>query len=160
MSKRYTSVDEYLADQSEKTREMLQGLREIIKDAAPQAKEKISYNMPAYDVHGVLVYFAGYKGHIGLYPTGSGIKAFQKEIAGYESSKGAVRFPLDRALPKTLITKIVKYRLKQNLEKAEKASKPPQKSGKAPKKVAKVPNKADKAPKKVPKKANNRPKGK
>ena len=129
-SKRYTSVDEYLADQSEKTREMLQGLREIIKDAAPQAKEKISYNMPAYDVHGVLVYFAGYKGHIGFYPTGSGIKAFQKEIAGYESSKGAVRFPLDRALPKTLITKIVKYRLKQNLEKAEKTAKAPKKAPK------------------------------
>ena len=136
-SKRYTSVDEYLADQTEKTREMLEDLREIIKDAAPQAKEKISYNMPAYDVHGVLVYFAGYKGHIGFYPTGSGIKAFQKEIAGYESSKGAVRFPLDRALPETLITKIVKYRLKQNLEKAEKTGKAPKKAAKAPKNAPK-----------------------
>jgi uncharacterized protein YdhG (YjbR/CyaY superfamily) len=133
-SKRYTSVEEYLADQEDTTREMLESLREVIKRAAPQAKEKISYNMPAYDVHGVLVYFAGYKGHIGFYPTGSGVAAFQKEIAGYESSKGAIRFPLDRALPKTLITRIVKYRLKQNLEKATRA---PKKTGKTPKKATK-----------------------
>ena len=118
MSKRYTSVGEYLADQPDAVRETLEDLRTTIQRAAPQAKERISYNMPAYDVNGVLVYFAGHKGHIGFYPTGSGVAAFQKEIAGYESSKGAIRFPLDRPLPKTLITKIVKYRLKENLEKA------------------------------------------
>jgi uncharacterized protein YdhG (YjbR/CyaY superfamily) len=74
--------------------------------------------MPAYDLRGILVYFAAHRGHIGLYPTASGVKAFEKEIAAYESSKGAIQFPLDRPLPKTLIAKIVKYRLKQNLEKA------------------------------------------
>jgi len=117
MSKRYTSVDEYLADHPEEIREQLEDLREIIKKAAPQATERISYNMPAYDLNGILVYFAGYKGHIGFYPTASGIKAFQQKIAKFESSKGAVRFPLDKPLPKTLITRIVKFRAKENLEK-------------------------------------------
>ena len=118
MSKRYTSVEEYLADQPDELREKLEGLRLTIKRAAPGAVERISYNMPAYDLRGILVYFAAHRGHIGLYPTASGVKAFEKEIAGYESSKGAIQFPLDRPLPKTLIAKIVKYRLKQNLEKA------------------------------------------
>jgi uncharacterized protein YdhG (YjbR/CyaY superfamily) len=117
MSKHYASVEEYLATQPEETRELLEDLRAIIKNAAPHATETISYNMPAYDLNGILVYFAAYKGHIGLYPTASGIKAFQQEIAKYESSKGAIRLPLDRPLPKTLITRIVKFRLKENLEK-------------------------------------------
>ena len=118
-SKRYTSVEEYLAGQPKETREILEGLRETIRRAAPRARERISYNMPAYDMNGVLVYFAGYKAHIGFYPTGSGIAAFQKDIAGYESSKGAIRFPLGHPLPNALITRIVKYRLKENLEKAK-----------------------------------------
>lgn len=117
MAKHYTSVEEYLAAQPEEIRDQLEELRVIIKKAAPRATERISYNMPAYDLNGILVYFAGYKGHIGFYPTASGIKAFQEEIAKFESSKGAVRFPLDRPLPKTLITRIVKFRLKENLEK-------------------------------------------
>jgi len=117
MSKWYTSVDEYLADQPEEIRGQLEDLREIIKKAAPRATERISYNMPAYDLNGVLVYFAGYKGHVGLYPTASGIKAFQTELAKFESSKGAIRLPLDHPLPKTLITRIVKFRAKENLEK-------------------------------------------
>jgi uncharacterized protein YdhG (YjbR/CyaY superfamily) len=117
MAKHYTSVEEYLAAQPEEIRGQLEKLRVIIKKAAPRATERISYNMPAYDLNGILVYFAGYKGHIGFYPTASGIKAFQEEIAKFESSKGAVRFPLDRPLPKTLITRIVKFRLKENLEK-------------------------------------------
>ena len=114
MSKRYTSVDEYLADQTKETRELLEELRAIIKKAAPRATERISYNMPAYDLNGVLVYFAGYKGHIGFYPTASGVAAFQKEIAKFENSKGAIRFPLDKPLPKSLITQIVKFRLMEN----------------------------------------------
>ena len=118
MSKRYTSVEEYLADQPEELLETLEELREIIKRAAPQAVERISYNMPAYDLKGILVYFAAHRGHIGLYPTASGVKAFEKEIGDYEHSKGAIQFPLDHPLPKTLIAKIVKYRLKENLEKA------------------------------------------
>lgn len=122
MSKRYTSVEEYLAAQPGETRDKLEVLRAIIKNAAPQATERISYNMAAYDFNGVLVYFAGYKAHIGFYPTPSGIKAFQKELEKYASSKGAVQFPLDRPLPKTLISNIVKFRLKENLEKARRKS--------------------------------------
>jgi uncharacterized protein YdhG (YjbR/CyaY superfamily) len=119
MSKRYISVDEYLADQPEETRVLLEELRTIIKKAAPQTTERISYNMPAYDLNGILVYFAGYKGHIGFYPTASGIREFQQKIAKFENSKGAIRFPLDKPLPKTLITQIVKFRQKENLEKAK-----------------------------------------
>jgi uncharacterized protein YdhG (YjbR/CyaY superfamily) len=118
MRKHYTSIEEYLADQPAETRKILEGLRQTIKKAAPQAKERISYNMPAYDLNGILVYFAARKGHIGFYPTASGVKAFQQEIAGYENSKGAIRFPLDRPLPMAFIARIVEYRLKENLEKA------------------------------------------
>jgi uncharacterized protein YdhG (YjbR/CyaY superfamily) len=118
LTKRYASVEEYLAGQPDDTRETLEKLRQIIKRAAPQAVERISYNMPAYDLKGMLVYFAGRKDHIGFYPTGSGVKAFEKELGEYKHSKGAIRFPLDRPMPKTLLTKIVKYRLKENLEKA------------------------------------------
>jgi len=141
MLKRYSSVEEYLAGQPVEIREKLEDLRQIIKRAAPQAIERISYNMPAYDVNGILVYFAGYKRHIGLYPTASGTKAFQKEIAVYENSKGAIRLPLDKPLPRTLITNIVKYRLKENLEKAslKKAAKTPAaKTGKKPKPIKKA----------------------
>jgi uncharacterized protein YdhG (YjbR/CyaY superfamily) len=95
----------------------LQGLRNTIKKAAPKAEEVISYNMPAYKLNGALVYFAAYKGHIGFYPTGSGIEAFTKELSAYEGSKGTVRFPLDQPLPMSLITQIVKYRVQKNLEK-------------------------------------------
>ena len=86
--------------------------------AAPGANEVISYRMPAYEQNGMLVYFAGYKSHIGFYPTGEGISAFSKEIAAYKSSKGAVQFPLDKPLPVSLISKMVKHRVQVNKEKA------------------------------------------
>ena len=75
--------------------------------------------MPAFKLHGVLVYYAGYKNHIGFYPTGSAITAFEKELSGYKTSKGTVQFPLETSLPLPLITRIVKFRVKENLEKAE-----------------------------------------
>ena len=90
-----------------------------LKKAAPGAEELISYNMPAFKLHGVLVYYAGYKNHIGFYPTGSAITAFEKELSGYKTSKGTVQFPLETSLPLPLITRIVKFRVKENLEKAE-----------------------------------------
>jgi uncharacterized protein YdhG (YjbR/CyaY superfamily) len=77
--------------------------------------------MPAYKCNGVLVYFGAYKNHIGFYPTGRGISAFQKELSGYEGSKGTVRFPIDKPLPMGLISKIVKFRVKENLEKKKKS---------------------------------------
>lgn len=108
--KKYTSVNEYLLDFPEKTRALLEELRAAIKKAAPQAKEVISYNMPAYKQNKVLVYFAGYKNHIGFYPTSSGIAYFQEELTNFKTSKGAVQFPLDQPLPLKLVEKIVKFR--------------------------------------------------
>jgi uncharacterized protein YdhG (YjbR/CyaY superfamily) len=114
----FTSIDEYIATFPAETQQILQKLRAAIKSAAPKAEEKISYQMPAFALHGNLVYFAAAKNHIGFYPTSSGIAAFKEELSKYEGSKGAVRFPLDRPLPLTLIKKIVKYRVAENLQKA------------------------------------------
>jgi uncharacterized protein YdhG (YjbR/CyaY superfamily) len=111
------SVDEYLELYPPIVRKSLQKLRQTIKAAAPEAEEMISYQMPAYKYKGVLVYFAAYKNHIGLYPTAAGIKAFQKELSVYEGSKGTVRFPIDKPLPLGLVSKIVKFRVKENVAK-------------------------------------------
>lgn len=119
MSKKFKTVDEYLSGFPESTRMKLQTLRDVIKRAAPGAEEVISYNMPAIKQHGVLVYYAGYKGHIGFYPTGSGIATFKKELSVYEGSKGAVRFPLDGAIPAGLVSRIVKFRIKEDQAKAK-----------------------------------------
>jgi uncharacterized protein YdhG (YjbR/CyaY superfamily) len=110
------NVAEYIADFPVETQLILEELRETIKKAAPEAEEVISYKMPAYKLHGVLVYFAAYKKHIGFYPTSLGIKAFEKELSGYKTSKGAVQFPIDRALPFDLISKIVVSRVTENKE--------------------------------------------
>ena len=96
---------------------MLEDLRQTIRKAAPKAEEVISYQMPAFKFHGMLVYFAGFKNHIGFYPTSSAIKAFNKELSAYAGAKGTVRFPLDKPIPVGLITKIVKHRVKENLAK-------------------------------------------
>lgn len=112
------TIDEYIASFPAETQVLLKQMRTIIQKAAPKAEECISYQMPAYKLHGMLVYFAGYKKHIGFYPTSSGIRVFQEEINTYKNSKGAVQFPLDKKLPVSLVTKIVKYRVKENIEKA------------------------------------------
>ncbi len=91
-------------------------MRQAIIKAAPAAEERISYGMPAYKLHGVLVYFAGYKNHIGFYATPTGHAAFKKELSVYKEGKGSVQFPLEEALPLSLVIKIVKFRVKENLE--------------------------------------------
>jgi uncharacterized protein YdhG (YjbR/CyaY superfamily) len=111
------TVDEYLKPFPPEVRNKLEQLRQTIKAAAPEAEELISYMMPAYKQNGALVYFGGYKTHIGFYPTARGIEAFKKELSGYEGSKGTVRFPIDKPLPLGLISKIVKFRVKENEEK-------------------------------------------
>lgn len=113
------SVDGYIAGFPPKTKVLLEKLRAAIQKAAPKAEEVISYQMPAYKLDGMLVYFAGYDKHIGFYPMPSAIAAFQKEIAGYKQAKGSVQFPLDKPLPLALVTKMVKFRVKENLEKAK-----------------------------------------
>lgn len=118
-SVKFKTVDEYLSTFPSSTKKMLQQLRETIRKAAPQAEECISYNMPAYKQQGALVYFAGYKGHIGFYPVSSAIREFEKELSAYEGSKGTVRFPLDQPLPLKLITRMVKHRIQENKALAE-----------------------------------------
>jgi uncharacterized protein YdhG (YjbR/CyaY superfamily) len=116
----FNSIDEYIAAFPEDIQAILQELRSTIKAAAPDAQEKISYQMPTFDLKGNLVHFAGYKNHIGFYPAPSGIEAFQQELAGYKSSKGAVQFPIGEPLPLELVSRIVRFRVAENLEKAEK----------------------------------------
>jgi uncharacterized protein YdhG (YjbR/CyaY superfamily) len=111
------TVDEYIAGFPEAMQEILQAVRDNIKSAAPEATELIRYRMPAYTYHGVLVYFAGYKKHIGFYATPTGHAAFKKELALYKEGKGSVQFPNNQPLPLSLISRIVKYRVNENLKK-------------------------------------------
>ena len=100
--------------------EILEKIRKTIRKAAPDAEETISYLIPTFTLKGkYLVYFAAYKKHIGLYPAPRGSEKFKKELSRYEGGKGTVRFPLDKPIPLALITRIVKFRIKQNLEKAK-----------------------------------------
>jgi uncharacterized protein YdhG (YjbR/CyaY superfamily) len=114
-----TTIDEYIASAPKEIRKILEELRATIKKAAPDAEETIKYAIPTFTLKGNLVHFAAYKNHIGFYPAPSGLDAFKKELAGYKGSKGAVQFPLDQPIPLELVTKIVKFRVKENLEKAE-----------------------------------------
>lgn len=113
------NIDEYIAQFPDHIQIKLREIRATIKKAAPDAEEKISYQMPAFTLKGILVYFAAQTNHIGFYPTSSGIKAFQKELAGYKTGKGSIQFLSDKPLPLGLISKIVKFRIKENLEKAK-----------------------------------------
>ena len=118
-----TTIDEYIANFPKGVRETLQELRATIKNAAPEAEEAISYQMPTFKLKGNLVHFAAYKNHIGFYPTPSGIEKFKEELSAYEGAKGSVKFPIDQPLPLDTIAKIVKFRVTENLEKAEAKSK-------------------------------------
>ena len=113
------SIDEYIAGFPPDVQETLQEIRRTIRKAAPDAEETIKYGIPTFTLKGNLVHFAAYKKHIGFYPTPTGIEKFKSELSVYESSKGAVQFPLDRPIPHDLIGKIVKFRVKENLERAE-----------------------------------------
>jgi uncharacterized protein YdhG (YjbR/CyaY superfamily) len=113
--KTFKTIDEYIATFPEDVQTVLHELRLVIRDSAPEAKEAISYKMPAFKQNGTLVWFAAFKNHIGFYPTALGIEAFKSELSGYELSKGTIRFPLDKPIPFDLIHKIVKYRVKQQL---------------------------------------------
>jgi uncharacterized protein YdhG (YjbR/CyaY superfamily) len=115
----FTSIDEYIATFPEDIQKILEALRATIKTAAPEATEKISYQMPTFYLKGNLVHFAAYKHHIGFYPAPRGIEAFKDELARYESSKGAIRFPIGEPLPLDLISRIVKFRVAENLKNAE-----------------------------------------
>ena len=111
------TVDQYIAAFPADVKKRMQQLRKTIKAAAPKADEVISYQMPGYKYHGVLVYFAAYKNHIGFYPGAGGILEFYKKLSSFKSAKGSVQFPNDRPIPYDVISKIVKFRVKQNEEK-------------------------------------------
>jgi len=118
----FNTIDEYIATFPEAVQRKLQEVRVTIKVSAPDAVEKISYQMPTFYLHGNLIHFAAFKNHIGLYPTPNGIQAFNNELSIYESGKGSVQFPLDKPLPLELIKKIVKFRVEENIRKSELAS--------------------------------------
>ena len=113
------SIDDYIFHCPKEVQEKLKQMRTAIQAAAPQATEKISYQMPTFHLEGNLVHFAALKNHIGFYPTPSGVQAFIKETSKYASTKGAIQFPLDEPLPLELVSKIVKFRVKENLERAK-----------------------------------------
>jgi uncharacterized protein YdhG (YjbR/CyaY superfamily) len=119
MQTKFEDIDSYIASFSIDVQAALEQVRTAIKTSAPKAEEVISYNMPAYKYFGMLVYFAGYKNHIGFYSLPSGHRAFEKELSIYKQGKGSVQFPLDKPLPLALIKKMVKFRVKENLEKAK-----------------------------------------
>ena len=112
-----TTIDEYISQFPEDVQHILVKIRAVIRDSAPKAVEKISYQMPGFYLNGMLVWFAAHTHHIGFYPTGSGIEAFKEELSGYKGSKGAVQFPLDKPIPYELIGKIVEFRVAENLKK-------------------------------------------
>jgi uncharacterized protein YdhG (YjbR/CyaY superfamily) len=108
------TIDEYIAVFPKDVQEILEKLRVTIREAAPEAKETISYAIPTFTLKGNLVHFAAFKNHIGFYPAPSGIEAFKKELSVYEGAKGSIKFPIDKPLPLGLITKIVKFRVNEN----------------------------------------------
>ena len=120
------SIDQYIAMCSPEVRTVLKQLRSTVRRAAPpETEELISYRMPAIALHGILVYFAAFKNHIGMFPPIRGDAKLEAAVAKYAGPKGNLKFPLDQPFPYALVTKIVKFRVKQNLAKARKNSRRP-----------------------------------
>jgi len=118
MRGQYETIDEYIETFPEDVQAILQKMRQTIKQVAPGAVEAISYQMPTFKLNGRnLVHFAAFKSHIGFYPIPSGIKAFKEELSPYKQGKGSVQFPLDKPIPYGLVERIVRYRVKENMEK-------------------------------------------
>lgn len=121
--KKFTTVIEYIDSFTPPEKKLLLEMQSIIRSAAPQAEECISYNMPAYKWNGPLVYFAAAKNHIGFYPTPSPIEYFKKELQPYQTSKGAIQFPIAEGIPVELVKRIVAFKLEENQNKAASKSK-------------------------------------
>lgn len=112
----YNTIDEYIATFPAEVQKLLQEMRATIRAAAPEAQEKISYQMPTFYLKGNLVHFAAHQKHIGFYPAPTGIEAFQAELAVYKGAKGSVQFPIDQPLPLDLVRRIVEFRVAENLK--------------------------------------------
>ena len=115
----FESIDEYILQFPAEVQEILQTLRKVIKESAPDAEEKISWQMPTFALNGNLVHFAAFKNHIGFYPAPSGIEAFKHELSEYKSAKGSVQFSIEKPLPYELIRNIVKFRVAENMKLAK-----------------------------------------
>lgn len=117
-----TTIDAYIAGCQPEVQPVLQKIREVIREAAPGAVERISYQMPGFYQNGMLVWFGARRGYIGFYPTGMGVEAFKEDLSGYEMTKGAVHFPLDQPMPYDLIRRIVQFRVEAVKKKPAKSS--------------------------------------
>ena len=113
----FKTIDGYIKTFPKDIQSILEKMRQTIRNAAPEAEEAISYQIPTFKLNGNLVHFAAFKKHIGFYPTSSGIEAFKKELAPYKGAKGSVQFPIDKQIPFDLVKKIVIFRVKENLKK-------------------------------------------
>ncbi|MCK6578663.1 MAG: DUF1801 domain-containing protein [Anaerolineae bacterium] len=111
---KFSTIDEYIATFPGDVQAILQKMRQVIHEAAPEAEEAISYQMPTFRQNGNLVHFAAFKNHIGFYPAPSGIEAFAEEIAPYFGGKGSLQFPKDKPIPYDLVSRIVRYRVEEN----------------------------------------------
>ncbi|MEI6821834.1 MAG: DUF1801 domain-containing protein [Bacteroidota bacterium] len=120
----YNTVDEYISTFPKEVKEILENLRKVIKETAPEAQEAISYNMPGYKQNGMLLWFAAAKNHIGLYPTASPIIFFKEALKEYKTSKGAIQFPINKPIPLNLVREIIKFKVEENTSKLKKPKKP------------------------------------
>ena len=118
--RQFKTMDDYINTFPEDVRAILNELRQTIRDVAPEAEETINYQIPTFTLNGNLVHFAAFPNHIGFYPTPSGMEAFKQELSVYKGAKGSVQFPIDEPLPLPLIRRIVKYRVKENMERKQK----------------------------------------
>jgi uncharacterized protein YdhG (YjbR/CyaY superfamily) len=123
MDNSINTIDGYIDNFPEEIQKILQLVRTTIKAAAPDASEKISYAIPTFELNGNLVHFAAFKNHIGFYPAPTGMVEFQKEFSAYKTGKGSIQFPIDQPMPLSLISKMVEFRVNENLQKAKKKSK-------------------------------------
>lgn len=113
--KQFKTIDEYIAAFPKDVQDILEELRRVIRESAPNADEAISYGIPTFKLNGNLVHFAAFKNHVGFYPTPSAIVSFKKELSQYKQAKGSVQFPIDKPIPLNIVKKIVKFRVKENI---------------------------------------------
>lgn len=117
---KFKTVDEYFSTLPSRAKKVLKEVRKRIQKTVPEAEELISYNIPAFKFHGLLIWYAAFKEHVSIFPKTTAIKVFGKELSKYEVSKGTIKFPVDKPVPFGLITKVVRFRVKENLEQEKK----------------------------------------
>ncbi len=121
MKKNFDTIDEYIATFPKSVQNVLQQIRQAIKDSVPEVEETISYDIPTFKLRGKgLVSFGGWKNHVGFYPGEASIETFRKELSPFKKAKGSIQFPYDKPIPLDLIKEIVKYRVQENLKEKNK----------------------------------------